>query len=349
VYYTEFLKGPFYDRLQHERNLNFFDGSARLLELAGFNPDLLDLERATAAELAGRPALWLFTLEFMSRPVMEKLAAYVQAGGRVVFNPLVPTLNERMQPDAYLTEQLGIQVESVRPMSARNYYRAQDQLYMVESDMALFRVQGAEVLLRDQEGRACVVRRRVGKGEVLAIGFGLYHQYDYLLELVRDLARGFGLHPRIQSDNWEVHAALRTEGKTGWLFLANFHDAPRSVSVQTEVPGAKQRLRFPRQGQICLPNRSAYFFPLNLPVAPGVEIVAAECEMLQVVPNPKSRTVTLAIRGLCGHETRVTLGGSARVRRAWIDGKSIPCKPGRRETRLMFSATGAEQTLKIKI
>lgn len=324
--FTEFIQGPFYGRMQGERNLQFFDGAARVLALLGFSPEFLDLERATPAELAARPALWLFTLDFLSRPVMEKLVNYLRAGGTLVFNPRVPEKNGGMENDAFLTEALGLKVTSVRPGAQGNYFRLDDLLCGVETDMTLFAEDGVDVLARDQENRACAVRKRVGKGEVLSIGFGLYHQYDYILEMTRRLAGAIGLKPRLEKSAWDVHAALRMKGNSGWVYVANFHDAPKRFSLRYTAPGAKAAARFPGRGEVLLPNRSAYFFPVNLPVAGGVTVREATVEVLQAATRAKTRTLELTVTGRPCQEGRIVLGTPRRVQSVLVEGRTAPCR-----------------------
>jgi len=50
-YATELLKGDYIKELETKRNLFFFDGLARLLQLAGFNYSIVDLENISTSEL----------------------------------------------------------------------------------------------------------------------------------------------------------------------------------------------------------------------------------------------------------------------------------------------------------
>lgn len=325
-YFTEFIQGPFFGRMQGERNYQFFDGSARLLGFLGYTPNLLDLERATAAELAARPALWLFTLDFLSRPVMEKLVAYVRQGGKLVLNPGVPVKNSSMQDDTTLLDALGLKIKAVRPGWKGNYFRQDGLLCGVESDMTLFDESGVTVLARDQENQACAVHKTVGKGAVAVVGFGLYHQYDYLVALTRKVADALGLKPSLQKSAWDVHAALRFEGRSGWVYVANFHDAPKTFSVKYTLPGAKAATRFPSQGELALPRRSAYFFPAELAVAEDVVIREATVEVLQADWKPKTRSLEIAFLGLEGQAGVIRLAGAKKVRAAKLGGKSLKVK-----------------------
>ena len=127
---------------------------------------------------------------------MEKLQAYVASGGRLVLNPTLPVLNSQMQPELFLSRAWNIGIERVRPLSEKNYYLHQNQMFAAENDMTLFRENpGLEVLWRNHEQKPCAVRRRVGRGEVTIIGFGLQHQFDYTLDHVQALAAKLGVVP----------------------------------------------------------------------------------------------------------------------------------------------------------
>ncbi|MEV0385118.1 beta-galactosidase [Nonomuraea sp. NPDC050643] len=69
----------------------------------GLDYGLFDLEHVTAAELAAYRSVTVPGGPFLHRRVQELLAAYAEAGGRVLFDGPAPTLDEHLAPCALLT------------------------------------------------------------------------------------------------------------------------------------------------------------------------------------------------------------------------------------------------------
>ena len=68
-YMTEYLKGNFARKIEFQRNKLFFDGICRLLELCGYNFDMVDIQ---SASLRDKKNLIVFCLDFMDRDTQEK-------------------------------------------------------------------------------------------------------------------------------------------------------------------------------------------------------------------------------------------------------------------------------------
>lgn len=73
------------------------------LSTAGFGINLCDSE-ASEQCLDKYPVLVLPCFEFISRPAQERLAAYVRRGGTLLIGPMLPYLDERMQPCELLAD-----------------------------------------------------------------------------------------------------------------------------------------------------------------------------------------------------------------------------------------------------
>jgi len=96
----------------------------------------------------------------------------------------------------------------------------------------------SEVVLKTVSGEPALVRRRVGKGQVFLLGFCVQDSYfqtwkdndetsrEQLRRLLHSLTEDAGLHAHVYSSNPDIEAALRTNGKEGFVFVIN-HEAEK--------------------------------------------------------------------------------------------------------------------------
>ncbi|WP_460130173.1 exo-beta-D-glucosaminidase [Thermococcus prieurii] len=164
-------------------------GLLTLLAMSNVPFDVLDLEEASVEEMLSYGQLWVYSLDFMSREVQDKLVEFVARGGNLVILPMLPYLDENMKPYSALAEFLGVEVERAE---ARDNPRL-IQFTSVESegiDRMLVRntvreVKGGEPFVFHY-GRPVGTLIRKGKGSAVVLGFRLQYYNSY-----HDLHRKF--------------------------------------------------------------------------------------------------------------------------------------------------------------
>jgi len=289
-YMTEYASGLMPRRLEYLRDQLFFDGLARLMILAGFRLPFVDLERATSKELARHATLVVFALEFMHRDVQAKLLAYVRQGGRLVLYPTVPTTNEHLEPEPYLMQGLGIRHLTEAPGRFASVGR-----HEVFLEAALWHIDArpATVVATTQAGKPCAIVKRVGKGRVFVMGFGLTHRFDYQVDLIRRLMGRLGLVPHLDTTPWDVPVLVRTGPQGTLLFVCNPHEEARALSIRLRADRATP-LRIPARGTMTIPPRSCRMLPVDLRLTDAIRVRSTTCEVSRLSPRPPfSLTVNL--------------------------------------------------------
>ena len=266
-YMSEYASGPAAKRLEELRDSQFFDGLARLMILGGFRLPLVDLERSTLPQLAAHRVLVVFALERMDAAVQARLLAYARAGGQLVLSPLVPGLDDAAQPETLLQTALGIRAIDAAPGAVVKVGRQESY---TEGRQWAFRLQGAQVLARTVAGQPCAFVRRVGRGRVMVIGFGLLHRFDYQVTMMRQLMRRIGLAPCIETDPWDVMTCARigpgASGRRGrahpplFLFFCNPHEELRRVTARVRL--GQRVIPVAAGNPILVPARSCRMVPL---------------------------------------------------------------------------------------
>ncbi|MFA5164482.1 MAG: beta-galactosidase [Candidatus Omnitrophota bacterium] len=228
-YMTEYMKGRLADDIGSLRDRLFFDGIGRLLVLAGFNFNMIDIERATQAEINKARYLCVFSLDFMDRATQLKLASYVKQGGKLLLNFQLPDKDLLFRPETSLADALGIETTGKSVDNIIDIYGID---CLTDSWTSTFRANGSKALAKVHgKDKPCVIKKRVGKGEVVVAGIGLPHTFDYHIDIVRKLCGELGLRLPEGSPAPEVHRVRRVSAKAEFDFMMNYHDEPRMVTV----------------------------------------------------------------------------------------------------------------------
>ncbi|AFN03163.1 beta-galactosidase [Pyrococcus furiosus DSM 3638] len=164
-------------------------GLLTLLAMSNVPFDVIDLELSTVEEMLQYEQIWIYSLDFMSREVQEKLARYVEEGGNLVILPTLPSLDENMKPYTKLRDFLGIEVEKAK---ARDNMRLIPYISVDAEEIDRMVVRN---VVREVKGGKAIawvgdkvvgVMVRKGKGSAVVLGFRLQYYSSY-----HDLHRKF--------------------------------------------------------------------------------------------------------------------------------------------------------------
>lgn len=230
-YMTEYLRGQFIDKITGLRDFLFFDGMARLLLLAGFNYSFVDLERSPLKDLKKLAHLLVFSLDFMDKDTQMKLAEYVKGGGKLILYYQVPEKDLSFKPENYLMNFLGIE-GIAKSKSNLIYFDGKD--CFVEGETSILKTKNAKVLAKTvEENKPCAIKKKIGKGEILIIGFGLPHILDYHIDVVSKLCRELGLNPSTNAPPSDLHIVKRENESGSFSFIFNYHDEPHNIRINS--------------------------------------------------------------------------------------------------------------------
>lgn len=238
-YMTEYMRGPLAEGITFLRDRLFFDGIGRLLVLAGFNFNMIDIERAPQAELNKAKYLCVFGLDFMDKATQEKLAAYVKGGGKLLLYYQVPQKDLSFKNETTLMDAFGIEAIEKCPDNTIDIYGMD---CLTDADTSIIRAKNARVIAKTSgKKQPCVIKKKVGRGEVVIAGVGIPHNFDYHIEIVKKLCSELGLNPPAGSLAPDIHMVKRVSKKTEYDFVLNYHDEPKVVTVKGRRVALKNR------------------------------------------------------------------------------------------------------------
>ena len=208
---------------------------------AGLSPALVDLRRDDWLADSAAPLLVVSSLS-MGRELQRRLVRFLQGGGRLLLLPVLPELDENMQPCTLLADCLGAAGGQRRLETARtrigNVVNVLGEVYVFNQVPAEARVVGME----ERSGQALAWRRDfAGGGAVICLGLAWSHAMREQERALVYLLNELGLRQILHSSNPNVWAALWVHERKGLLFLMNLLSAPMDVEVtfQLEADGAR--------------------------------------------------------------------------------------------------------------
>lgn len=254
---TEYLRGGAIEALERRRADFLQDGWLRMLSLANLQYRMVDLQRAPQLG----ETLWVYCEDWMAAPTQALLASFVQAGGKLVLFPTVPTRGLDGEPCALLAEALG----SVPEDEATRYVRVEGTSLPLMGHAQTFATrEGDAVLGQTDSGRACCLLRPVARGAVLLMGYGMKHRWDRQVAIARAWAAKLGIDPRLQLDQPEVIGVVRAHATACFVTLCNYHDVATRVSGTVAWQGERVAIA---AGAIDLERRSARTIRVSVPAS----------------------------------------------------------------------------------
>lgn len=161
------------------------------------NFDMVDIR----TDFSGYPVLLYAGPPLLDKVFQEKLVNYVKGGGRLVFLSSPPCREYDENPSSVLIEELGLQSQE---NTQKNVSVVIGNKQINTHLFATFKnVSKDEILVRTKDGEVCGVRKRVGKGEVIQIGFAALNP-----ELLKETVNLLNLPLSVQSDNSWIHTSL---------------------------------------------------------------------------------------------------------------------------------------------
>jgi beta-galactosidase len=212
---------------------------------ASLSPNLCDLGKKDWIADTVTPVL-VATGSSMSTVIQRNLVEFLSKGGRVLLAPVLPTLDENLQPCTILAEYLGSPVlQEETQDSVLLTIDGIDGVGSVHSERAVFYTaqlpSEAEIIGTGSGTKQIVAWRKTisGGGALIFLGLRWEHAQRQHSTMLYRLLKRLQLEQHVMLSNENVLSSLRTDGTYGCLFLIN----PFAFSQQTSVTLAGRPLR----------------------------------------------------------------------------------------------------------
>jgi beta-galactosidase len=326
-YATELIQGKFVDELELRRNLFFFDGMARLLQIAGYNYNFVDIERMSIDELKNIPHMWIFSLDYMDDKTVSKIVEYIKIGGKIVIGPhLTKTL----------ANSFGLETDFVK----ENFVYVDKLDYYVVDKVQIYKGEIDEVFAVTKKGFPCAIKKKVGSGEVVICGFGLNHMFDYMIDLITLFSKKVGIEKTITVSNHDICTTLRAEENFGFLFVFNYHMIENETKISLKL--GNQTVKIP---SLKLGLRSGQILPLNIKLTPGLTIKYSNVEIIDFKVN--NNKIFLTTNSSSEYLAEIEFEIEKKIKNVKVDGKKTGFKFKDRKLKINFATNRNLQNIEI--
>jgi beta-galactosidase len=260
------------DELSFKREHFAFDGILRLLSAANISFDAVNLLKPFSAEEV--PTLWVFSTSCMDPDLQERLARYVQEGGKLVLYPEIPTRDLEGKPCRILADRLELGKWEVIPGNDVVDVLGIESV-AVKQRLRFERYEGEPIALYTRQNRreTAAYHKQAGNGEILVLGIAMGQDFDYQLDVIRAVAERIGVRPHLSADVPHLSVVERRNGSESFLFVLNYTEWEQETNL---YEGGRPLFDGEK---IVLPPRSGAMYLRNFPVAEGLLIEYATVEM----------------------------------------------------------------------
>jgi beta-galactosidase len=211
----------------------FFNGLLRGLQTLNFNYDIRDLENTSLDSLLKYKQLWIVTTEFMDGNTQSFFADYVKAGGHLIIYPSIPTLDLYLNPCSILRDELKIEFSKSISPNKVNAFGIED-LFTIFKDKQIFADNNSDVVAITESDEVCGIRKKVGKGNITALGFAFGYTSDEHLHLYEKIISLDSIKRIARVSDPDIQFVVRQGKKYSYLFLLNYHNQKKVFTVDSQ-------------------------------------------------------------------------------------------------------------------
>lgn len=221
----------------------FLKGPLTTAFCASLSPTFCDLCSDTWISDQGAP-LVVVSSSSMASLKQERVVRFLKQGGKVLIMPVLPVVDENLQPCTTLRDFLGKPSVQINPnefprATVENVPNILDNgdTYFCEN-LPL----ESEVLGKDERtGRVIAwLHKTEGGGQVIFLGFRWVHAMHEHARMLKALLLRLGLEQKVVCSNPDVWTSLRTRGDKSTLFLMNLLSSPMEAEISCR-PGRSGR------------------------------------------------------------------------------------------------------------
>ena len=334
-YETEFLTGKFINQLEGERTKYFMEGLIRLLSMMSVSYEFIDIKNQ---EIDKKKPLIIFSLEFMDKLTQERITDFIEGGGKVLMGPFIPAKGLDNKKTEVIRKQLGIKTKLINT----RYLKNGKDTYMIEEPNYSF-TNKATAILEDVESNVMALTLKHGKGKAVLYGFGLISTFNYYLDILQVFLGVLGIKQAVKSSSDMMPAIMRSNEKSGFLFVANYHQIPFEANYKIKL--GNKTITLPSAGKLKLPMRSGRVLPLNYIVDESITILSTTVQILNLTKS--KGIVKIKIEATPDFSEEISLV-TKKACKVYLNGKLIKVIKANKSQVIKLSILKSENILTLK-
>jgi len=218
----------------------FRKGALTTALCASLSPVFCDLRKDDWIRDRSTPVV-LVSSSSMARAKQERVVRFLKEGGRVLIVPVIPVVDENLEPCTLLSDFLGSPALEHNPdaFARVTILDGQNILDNGENYFTHTLPPGARALGKDEHTNRILAWELAteGGGRAIFLGFRWLHgMREHSLMLESLLAR-LGLERRVECPNPNLWTSLRTAGDHSALFIMNLFTSPQEAEIRCRPAG----------------------------------------------------------------------------------------------------------------
>jgi hypothetical protein len=177
----------------------------------------------------------------MARAKQERVVRFLKGGGRVLIMPVIPVVDENLDPCTLLSDFLGSPALDRNPnVFARvTILGVQNILDNIDNFFTPKLPAGATALGKDEHTNRILAWELTteGGGRAIFLGFRWLHAMREHSLMLGALLERLGLQRRVECSNPNLWTSLRTNGNRSALFIMNLFTSPQEAEVRCRPAG----------------------------------------------------------------------------------------------------------------
>ncbi len=212
----------------------FFNGLLRALQTINVPYDIADVETASVESLLQYRQLWVVSLEYMGAAAQQLLAGFVRRGGHLVLTPAVPAMDEYLHPCTILKDEAHVVWKSSENADKIDAFGL-EEIYALHPAKQLYDTVDQHIVARTTAGEVCGADFSIGDGRLTALGFAFGYSTDDHLQLYGKILARDGIRNSLKVSDSDVQVVVRRGERKTYVFLLNYHNERKKVSVGTKT------------------------------------------------------------------------------------------------------------------
>jgi beta-galactosidase len=277
----------------------YFDGLLKVLQLLNIDYDMVDLSKATTAELTKYKQIWAFSTDEMNAKDQQTIVDYTKTGGNTVLFPYLPDREMSQKPCTIIRDALSISPSGREIIDSPliDVYNLKDikcaNPLITFSEESL---KDAEIIARTIIRTCCGFKKTLGEGSMIHLGTwigfdteGHKPVYEALLHQSTAKLR------QASTDNFQLNVRERfTKNNTALLFAGNYYNEEQTGKVSYTHPETCETITIPyAKDELLWPSLYAILSPVCLEVSEGLKILHCTSDILDITKTPGQVEITV--------------------------------------------------------
>ena len=209
-----------------------FNGLLRSLQTLNYAYDIYDLERGDLEALKDYKQLWVTSADYMDAGTQLFLAEYVKNGGSLVIYPTLPTLDLYLNPCTVLKDELNLESFSYQSSNKISSFGI-DEIFTYTDEKNIFTNNGAVSVATTRDNKTCGIKKTVGNGSVISLGFSFGYTSDEHLELIRRIVSDGKIKHHLKISDPDIQYSVLKNGERELIIFLNYHNEKKSFMIDS--------------------------------------------------------------------------------------------------------------------